>query len=46
MKRLIAVLALLLSSLPAIAQKESAAQPNIIRPRDNLVLENIAPGQG
>lgn len=43
MKRFIAILALLGASLPALAQNSAAAQPNIVRPGDNLVLENIPP---
>ena len=41
MKRLLAIFALLLSSLPAVAQNNAAAQANTIRPGENLVLENI-----
>jgi len=40
-KQLLAIFALLLSSLPAAAQNNAAAQANAIRPGDNLVLENI-----
>jgi dipeptidyl aminopeptidase/acylaminoacyl peptidase len=43
MKRLLAIFALLLSSLPAVAQNNPAAQANVIRPGDNLVVENIPP---
>jgi dipeptidyl aminopeptidase/acylaminoacyl peptidase len=42
MKRFLAVFALLLSTLPALAQKD-AGQASIIRPGENLVLENIPP---
>src|SRR5260370_39417053 len=41
MKRFLAIFALLLSSLPALAQNSAVAQPGVIRPGDNLVLENI-----
>src|SRR6266403_44437 len=40
-KQVLAIFALLLSSLPAIAQNNAAAQANTIRPGDNLVLENV-----
>jgi dipeptidyl aminopeptidase/acylaminoacyl peptidase len=40
LKRLLAIFALLFSSLPATAQT-NAAQTDVIRPGDNLVLENI-----
>jgi len=40
-KQLLAIFALLLSSIPALAQNNAAAQANTIRPGDNLVLENI-----
>src|SRR5215469_159244 len=40
MKRFLVVFALLLSTLPAPAQKD-AGQASVIRPGDNLVLENI-----
>src|ERR1700690_1932318 len=40
-KRIFPILALLLSSLPALAQNNAAAQADVIRPGDNLVLENI-----
>jgi dipeptidyl aminopeptidase/acylaminoacyl peptidase len=43
MKRLLAIFALLLSSLPAVAQNNPATQANVIRPGDNLVVENIPP---
>ncbi len=42
MKRFLAIFALLLTSV-ALAQKDSAAQQNSIRPGDNLVVENIPP---
>src|SRR5258707_3045377 len=42
MKRFLAIFALLLTSV-ALAQKESAAQQNSIRPGYNLVVENIPP---
>lgn len=41
MKRFLTVSILLLSSLAAVAQGNAAAQPGVIRPGDNLVLENI-----
>jgi len=41
MKRFLAVLAFLLSTLPVLAQNDSAAQQNIERPGDNLIVENI-----
>jgi len=43
MKRFLLTLVVLLSTLPALAQNDSSAQPGIIRPGDNLVLENIPP---
>jgi dipeptidyl aminopeptidase/acylaminoacyl peptidase len=41
MKRCLLILAFLLPALPAFAQNNSAAPPNVIRPGDNLVLENL-----
>jgi len=41
MKNLIAILLLACLSLAAVAQKSSATQSAVIRPGDNLVLENI-----
>jgi len=43
MKRLVAIFAVLFSVLPVAAQNNAAAQTNIIRPSDNLVLENLPP---
>jgi len=43
MKRLLIIFAILAASLPARAQNNAAAQPDIIRPGENLVLENIPP---
>lgn len=43
MNRLLAIFVLLLSSLPAVAQNSPATQANVIRPGDNLVVENIPP---
>jgi len=43
MKRLVAIFAVLFSVLPLAAQNNAAAQTNIIRPSDNLVLENLPP---
>ena len=43
MKQFLAIFALLLSSLPALAQNDAATQADVIRPGDNLVLENIPP---
>jgi dipeptidyl aminopeptidase/acylaminoacyl peptidase len=41
MKRFLAIFALLIAGLPALAQNSAATQPGVIRPGDNLVLENI-----
>jgi dipeptidyl aminopeptidase/acylaminoacyl peptidase len=41
MKRALAVTGLLVLSLAALAQDNSAGQVNVVRPGDNLVLENI-----
>src|SRR5215475_12593836 len=41
MKRLTPVLFLLLLTLPALAQGGPAAPPSVIRPGDNLSIENI-----
>ncbi len=41
MKRFVFVFVLLLSSLAALAQGNAPAQADVIRPSDNLVLENI-----
>lgn len=43
MKRLLAIPILLLASLLGVAQNNPPAQANVIRPGDNLVLENIPP---
>src|SRR5438270_3796638 len=43
MKRFISVFAVVLLSLAAIAQSSPANQPAVIRPGDNLVVENIPP---
>jgi dipeptidyl aminopeptidase/acylaminoacyl peptidase len=44
MKRWFAVVALVISSLPVLAQGNAAApQQAVIRPGDNLVLENVPP---
>jgi len=43
MKRFLLILTALLFTLPVLAQSDSSAQPGIIRPGDNLVLENIPP---
>jgi dipeptidyl aminopeptidase/acylaminoacyl peptidase len=43
MKRFLLTLTALLLTLPVLAQSDSSAQPGIIRPGDNLVLENIPP---
>lgn len=43
MKRLSIVSALALMTLPALAQNNAATAPNVVRPGDNLVLENIPP---
>lgn len=42
MRRLLTIFALLISTLPILAQRDSAGQ-NIIRPGDNLVVENVPP---
>src|SRR5881392_2459233 len=41
MKRFLVIVALLFSSLPTLTQSNTAAAPAIIRPGDNLVVENI-----
>jgi dipeptidyl aminopeptidase/acylaminoacyl peptidase len=43
MKRFLTVFVLLLATLPAHAQNNPATQPSVIRPGENLVLENIPP---
>jgi dipeptidyl aminopeptidase/acylaminoacyl peptidase len=43
MKRLLAIFALLLAGGIALAQNNAPAQPSVIRPGENLVLENIPP---
>ena len=43
MKRLSIVSALVLMTLPALAQNDAATAPNVVRPGDNLVIENIPP---
>jgi len=40
-KRLLVIFAFLISSPPALVQNNAASQAGIIRPGDNLVLENI-----
>ncbi|HKD44388.1 MAG TPA: S9 family peptidase, partial [Candidatus Angelobacter sp.] len=41
MKRFLVIFSLLLSSLAALAQGNAPAQAGIVRPGDNLVLENV-----
>jgi dipeptidyl aminopeptidase/acylaminoacyl peptidase len=43
MKRLLAIFALLLAGRVAVAQNNAATQPSVLRPGENLVLENIPP---
>jgi dipeptidyl aminopeptidase/acylaminoacyl peptidase len=43
MKRCSAVLIFLLSSLPSLAQPNAPTQPAMIKPGENLVMENIPP---